>query len=266
MTLHDDAGNIEAGCGTSLTLFLGGAGMAGNYNNEMMRVLREAGICNPQYGNYAGMMGIADGQGILDMLADAVSVPFNNQPVDPDAVTMGPVPSLEEMVQMQIEDAMGITDTRDRLNWQHENRQHYSYTMNGVGAPFPVPQNEDRFNIIGYSWGAAVAARLALHYAGLGKEIDFLALVGAPINASLLNAVDTNGQIKKTTIFNLTGQGDPIYAGMSDAELVVGVPQLIWQMFTPGDNGHFYFSGSGSQESLGRKRYLITHLMGNGLE
>lgn len=61
---EDEVGNIISECGQSLTAFLGGAGMRGGYNDEFMVLLSEAGICNPRWGNYAGLWGILDDQGM----------------------------------------------------------------------------------------------------------------------------------------------------------------------------------------------------------
>lgn len=265
---QDSLGDTEAICENSLTVFLGGAGMSGGYNQEMVNTLREAGICRPTYGNYAGLWGVADGAGILDMLADAVSVPFVNQPdFQPPGrdTTSG---DFNDQIRMGLEDIIGLTDTRDRLDWRARSQDRYNYTLPGVGVPQPVPEQRYTFNMIGYSWGAAVAARVALFYASSGVEVDFLGLVGAPINATLLSQVRGNSLIKRVGVVDLTDEGDTIYAGMSDGALIVRVPVIAYQMFTPGQEprGHFHYSGSGTAESRNRKRQLVAELMGMGLE
>ncbi|NSX53284.1 hypothetical protein [Parasulfitobacter algicola] len=69
-----------------------------------MDVLREAGICRPVFRNYAGLWGIAGGAAILDMLADAVSVPFGNQPANqPIGRSHADGNSVNEMIRMELE-------------------------------------------------------------------------------------------------------------------------------------------------------------------
>lgn len=265
---QDDAGAFAASCGQSLTVFLGGAGMRGGYNEEFMQVLREASICRPVYGNYAGLWGIADNRGMLDMLADAVSVPFGNQPsAQPVGRAHSEGRGVWDAFNLERDALLGLTDTRDRLDWEARNQTEYSYTLTGVGVAYPAPPQRDRFNLIGYSWGAAVAARVALFYAASGVEVDFLGLIGAPINASLLAEVRSSSYIKTVAVVELTQYGDAIYAGMSDASLIYHVPRLVEQMvISPAGTGHFYYSDSGTLESLTRKRRLIVHLIAEGLE
>lgn len=265
---QDDAGTFAASCGQSLTVFLGGAGMRGGYNEEFMQVFREADICRPVYGNYAGLWGIADNRGILDMLADAVSVPFGNQPsAQPVGRAHSEGRGVWDGFNMELESLLGLTDTRDRLDWEARNQTEYNYTLSGVGVAYPAPPQPDRFNLIGYSWGAAVAARVALFYAASGVEVDFLGLIGAPINASLLAAVRGSSYIKTVAVVDLTQHGDAIYAGMSDASLIYHVPRIAGQMLvSPAGTGHFYYSDSGTVEALTRKRRLVVDLMAQGLE
>lgn len=265
---QDDAGTVTASCGQSLTVFLGGAGMRGGYNEEFMAVLNEANICRPVYGNYAGLWGIADNLGVLDMLADALAVPFGNQPAtQPIGRAHSEGRGVWDAFNIERDALLGLSDTRDRLDWAARNQTEYDYTLTGVGVPYPAPPQRDRFNLIGYSWGAAVAARVALFYAESGVEIDFLGLIGAPINASLLAAVRGNSYVKTVAVVDLTQYGDAIYAGMNDASLIYYVPKIAGQMLvSPAGTGHFYYSDSGTIESLTRKRRLIVDLMAQGLE
>ncbi|MGL5010948.1 MAG: hypothetical protein ACRC6I_13790, partial [Paracoccaceae bacterium] len=145
--------------------------------------------------------------------------------------------------------------------------QNRDYSLASANIGSAAPRNEDTFNIIGYSWGAIVAARMALFYDSVGIEVDFLGLVGAPVNTSLLSAVRGKSLIKKVSVQNLTDQGDPIYAGMSDAAIVASAPKLIGQMLQGGEgHGHFYYSGSGTATSRQRKRALIVKLIADGLQ
>lgn len=265
-----EVGDATELCRTSLTVFLGGAGMSGDYKAEFVMLLEEAGICRPVAGNYAGMWGIADEKGIFDMLADAVSVPFSNSPwsamENPMRDRVGVPNSTNEWLNMELERALGLSDTEDRLDYRARSQTKSDYTLQSANIGLPAPRAEDRFNIIGYSWGAIVAARMALFYASVGVEVDFLGLVGAPVNASLLSKVRTNGLIKTVSVQNLFAQGDPIFSGMDDAMILVTAPILIGQMFPATEaRGHFYYSGSGSQASMQRKRSLIAALMQDGL-
>ena len=263
-----DVGDNTALCRTSLTVFLGGAGMSGAYPAEFVTLPQEAGICNPVAGNFPGMWGVADQKSVLDMLADAVSVPFANSPWsdDPGEPVEVPPRSVNEWINMELERAMGLSDTRDRLQ-ATRHRQGADYNLASANIGRSAPRNEDTFNIIGYSWGAVVAARMALFYASEGVEVDFLGLVGAPVNNSLLSSVRRVSLIKKISIQNLTAQSDPIYAGMSDAEIIAASPLLLGQMlWSTEGSGHFYYSNAGTAESLSRKRRLIVQLIADGLK
>jgi hypothetical protein len=264
-----EMGDNTALCRTSLTVFLGGAGMSGSYKQEFVELLEEADVCRPVAGNYAGLWGVVDEVVILDMLADAVSVPFSNSPWsdDPGRDIVGVPNNFNEWLNMELERELGLSDTRDRLEWRARSQTRSDYTLQSANIGLPAPRAEDTFNIIGYSWGAIVAARMALFYASAGVEVDFLGLVGAPVNESLLSAVRSKSLIKKVSVQNLFAQGDPIFAGMDDAMIVVTAPILIAQMLKGGEgHGHFYYSGSGTQVSRQRKRALIQQLMADGLK
>jgi pimeloyl-ACP methyl ester carboxylesterase len=263
-----DVGDNTALCRTSLTVFLGGAGMSGAYKAEFVTLLQEAGVCRPVAGNYAGMWGVADTRGILDMLADAASVPFSNSPwdKDPGRRVLNEPSSVMEWFHMELERELGHSDTRDRLEWEART-QNRDYSLASANIGTAAPRNEDTFNIIGYSWGAIVAARMALFYDSVGIQVDFLGLVGAPVNTSLLSEVQRKPLIKKVSVQNLSAQSDPIYAGMNDAEIIASAPRLIWQMSKGGEgHGHFHYSGSGTAVSRQRKRTLIVALMADGLK
>ena len=260
-----DAGNVVSPCGRSLTVFLGGAGMNGGYNEEFMTVFREANICNPHYGDYSGV-GWADdiGGGAGDMGGDAASVVFyNDMSILRDIYhwdgerylyKMGPnsenwIPLEEEPRLMRI-------------------AQNGNYSLPALGVSDPIPRQEDRFNFVGYSWGAVIACLSARYHALAGHEIDTLAIIGAPIERSLLDWVKSMPNIKNVIVKNLTAQGDPIFAGMTDTQLIASVPELVRTMEsdpTVPQNGHFFYSGSGTARSMQRKRALTAELMGQGL-
>jgi len=103
----------------------------------------------------------------------------------------------------------------------------------------------------------------------MNVEVDTLSLVGAPINQSLLNELEArvaSGIIKNLIIRNLTEFGDPIFAGMNDANIVGVAPTLMSQMSAADSSGHFYYTGAGSEASPMRKRQLIAEMIERGLE
>lgn len=249
-------------CDRSLTVFLGGAGMDGSYNEEFMKVFREAGICNPVYGNFSGM-GWTDGgvAGVreVDMAGDAASVIVFNEA------------TISRWHYVFDGSGWWYNDTRREDQWVRLNGSppHMrmavggNYSLSAAGISTPVPRDEDRFNIVGYSWGAVVACLMARYYALNNHEIDYLGLVGAPVNKSLIDFISNMPQIKKVDIVNLTDRGDPLYAGMSDSEILAAIPELLYQFVT--GSGHFYYSGTNTSESILRKRQLVSRLMSGGL-
>lgn len=64
-----------------LTVFLGGAGMNGDYQVDMIDSLRMVGVENPVFGNYSGWFKGLDSRipASLDTLGDASAVIFYNQ-------------------------------------------------------------------------------------------------------------------------------------------------------------------------------------------
>lgn len=95
-------------------------------------------------------------------------------------------------------------------------------------------------------------------------KIDNLVLIGAPINTSLLIAVRSNPNIKNVIIINLLQHGDPIYAGMSDIELIQSVPKLASQMRSGKGEGHFYYAIEGGEGKV-RRQMLAKTLFEKGL-
>ncbi len=57
----------------SLTVFLGGAGMVGDYNQDFVNALLRAGLSNVVFGNYSGLLKGVDKKvpELVDMLGDA---------------------------------------------------------------------------------------------------------------------------------------------------------------------------------------------------
>jgi hypothetical protein len=118
-------------------------------------------------------------------------------------------------------------------------------------------------NLIGYSWGGVIVAHQAIASAKKGVPVDNVVLVGAPVNKSMLDRLNAMDGIGKVTVVNLKSKGDPIYAGMSDIEILDAVPKLIDQMSAA--TGHFYFSPN-DQIGHMRRSALASDLVGMGIQ
>jgi RHS repeat-associated protein len=132
-------------------------------------------------------------------------------------------------------------------------------------APRPRTQKrvcDEQTNYIGYSYGALLAAHTAMHYANQGNIIDNVVLVGAPIDASFLLALENHSNISNVIVINLGEHGDPIYAGMSEFELLRSIPNLASDVGT--DQGHFYYSQMNTEGRI-RRAALASRLYREGL-
>lgn len=263
-----------------LTVFLGGAGMVGAYNDDMIAAFTEVGISNAVYGNYSSLITGMDKYvpDLVDMLSDASSVVLYNQDEkDPVVLEYGElqkceygneyiekkylfgmvtVRSYNEVVCIPTSDLMALKISRDVSK-----NKATEFPLSVLQVAKPIPKI-GQFNIVGYSWGAVIAARSAIYYARAGVKVDHLVLIGAPINKSLKEAVTSHPNIASTTIIDLTDKGDPIYAGLSDEELMRASVELGRQMLNGG--GHFYYSGDNA-EGKARRRELAKFLYEKGL-
>lgn len=258
-----------------LTIFLGGAGMVGAYNEDMITALKEAGISNAVHGNYSSLIRGMDQyvSDTLDMLSDASAVVFYNQD-DNDSVVLeyGQLPQCDYSeeyterkylfgtVTVKQYDEVVCTPSSDllamRISRDIEAVKATEFPLSAIGIEQPLPST-GQFNIIGYSWGAVIAARTAIYHARRGVKVDHLVLIGAPINKSLKDAVNSHPNIGLTTIIDLQDKGDPIYAGITDEELMRSTVELGRQMISGG--GHFYYSGD-NEEGKQRRRLLAQDL------
>jgi RHS repeat-associated protein len=127
------------------------------------------------------------------------------------------------------------------------------------GAPKPYEQN----NYVGYSYGSLLAAQTAMHYANRGCKIDNLVLIGSPISSEFLYALRNNKNIKNVLVKNLGFNGDPIRAGMSEADLLLAIPIFALDVAKLGA-GHFYYSGNDATAAQ-RHRDLARELYKAGL-
>lgn len=132
-----------------------------------------------------------------------------------------------------------------------------SISTPGVG---PDSDPNTQYNLVGYSYGSALAAQQALTDAGNGNVVSNLVLIGAPLNQDLMNAVNSNSNIRNVITINIPG--DPIRAGMSDGAIAMASPQLALQMAR--GTGHFTYAGS-SAAAAGRRRSLARDLYGRGV-
>ncbi|MCC6075341.1 hypothetical protein ACFPTX_01820 [Pseudomonas sp. GCM10022188] len=265
-----------------ITVFLGGAGMVGSYNDDMVAALKEAGIANAVFGNYSALLAGLDKYlpSFVDMLGDASAVALYNQDEnDPVAFEYGDLQKctygdeyiekkyLFGLITIRAYEQIECTPTSDLFaiklsrDLKETKASDFSLTTIGIGQPIPTA---GQFNIIGYSWGAVIAARTAIFHARKGIIVDHLILIGAPINISLKNAVSNHPKILNTHIVNLVNHGDPIYAGMTDKEIVDCIPILRKQMFDGGKDGHFYYSADNT-EARNRRRELAKSLYALGL-
>lgn len=263
-----------------LTIFLGGAGMAGAYNEDMVRALAEVGIGNPIHGNYAAY---SEGPNrympdLVGMLGDASAVVLYNQDESDPVIFQYGEPAEckygEEYVEKKYlfgaitvrkyeevvcEPPKGMFLAKISRDISEIKEADFSLSKIGINKPIPVV---GQFNIIGYSWGGVIAARTALFHARQGHTINNLVLIGAPINASLRDAASQHPNIINTHIIDLSAQGDPIYAGMTDKEIVDSSAVLGRQMLD--GSGHFYYSGD-SEAGRARRRQLARELYAKGL-
>jgi hypothetical protein len=242
----------------------------------MVESLRLVGIKNPVFGNYSGWFKGLDQKipASLDTLGDASAVIFYNQDSnDPIALqfvnTNGcKIDGARSAFGLVLHRYSGINSQGKpcekyvlRYELATPRVQEFSLQKLEIRQAQPVA---GQFNFIGYSWGAVIAARTALEYAKGKARIDNLVLIGAPINMSLLMAVKSNPNIKKVVIMNLAQHGDPIYAGMSDIELINSVPSLASQMRRGNGEGHFYYAIEGSEGKV-RRQMLARKIFDEGL-
>jgi hypothetical protein len=325
-----EAEDIRVVPAESLTVFLGGAGMNADYQNDMALALEESGIKNVTLGNYSALFAgtgidkqigdaikqinirqifaeekastgakfsdkasdlisdieiavlnfgrkatsmLTDGG---DMTIDSIGVIYYNQDThDPIALEIFDRRGCK-IKEIHVEDTYidGISLAKYTYSGQNikgdncltayvlkANLPPINFSLNGIGVNKRVPSSA-QFNLIGYSWGSVIAARTALYYAERDIKIDHLVLIGAPINLSLYEVVVKNRNIKNTIVINLDDYGDPIYAGMTDGEIIKSVYILLAQMIK--DDGHFYYAPM-TEEGQIRRRELAKKLYNAGL-
>jgi hypothetical protein len=122
----------------------------------------------------------------------------------------------------------------------------------------------NQFNLIGYSYGSLLAAQTANFYAKSGHVVDHLVLIGSPIDAKFLATLRSRKNIKKVIVIDLKNVGDPIYAGMTQFELLAVTPQLGADMSASKGEGHFYYAHVVA-DSQNRWKDIAKRLFSEGL-
>lgn len=208
-----------------LTVYLGGAGMNGEYISSQVQSLQKVGIQGAVSGR------LTEGQ-YVDAAGGVTKHRYRLKRIN-GMSNAGPY-SIEADWSLS---AMGISKK---------------------------PPATGQFNLIGYSFGSLVAAQSALYYADKGQTVDYLVLIGAPISQEMLNEAKSHPFIKHVIVVDLKEHGDPIYAGMPLSSLVGDVPDLISQMADSEKRqqgaGHFYYgidgpSGDERRLSLAKSLY-----------
>lgn len=121
-----------------------------------------------------------------------------------------------------------------------------------------------QFNLIGYSYGSLVAARLAT---SLGSKIDHLVLIASPITQQELGELFNNPWIGQVHLIDLGNLGDHIHDGMANADLAaLGSPlnSIRFVLSLIRQDGHFWYTAAGS-EGQERRRALARQLYELGL-
>ena len=207
--------------------FIGGAGTGGPYLDGFRRSFEKAGIQNVRVPNQGGPPVNPRGDASLGRVAvDAVTVPMVNDLAFARSLTEEP----------RIKSA----------------------------AAHSKSLGDEQYNLGGYSYGAAGAAANAYAIAENGGKVDNLVLLGAPINQDLFDAVKNHPNIKNVITLDLGAHGDPVHAGMSDGAFAASGPKLIGQLLSPGNPGHFYYSG-GDAVGDARRDELARGLVERGL-
>ncbi|RAM67147.1 hypothetical protein [Herbaspirillum rubrisubalbicans] len=125
-----------------------------------------------------------------------------------------------------------------------------------------------QFNMIGYSYGSLLAAHTALFYAENGHIVDHLILVASPIDGDFLADLKKHPNIKSVVVKDIPEYGDPLFAGMSQVQLISSALKLYRQMSSTeatGEGvGHFYYA-SATSEGARRRRNLAAFIYRQGV-
>jgi hypothetical protein len=126
-----------------------------------------------------------------------------------------------------------------------------------------------QFNMIGYSYGSLMAAQNAYDYASKGNVVDNLVLVASPISARFLNELIAHPNIGRVHVKNINQYDDPLFAGMSQEELLESAPLLGAQMVKSQSSGegvgHFFYAAN-TPTGARRRRALAIEIKNMGLK
>jgi len=123
----------------------------------------------------------------------------------------------------------------------------------------------EQFNLMGYSYGSLLAAQTAWSYANrTNVVIDHLVLIGSPIDGEFLRDLKSHRNIRRVVVINLTQHGDPLYAGMTETDLVAALPRLGMQFKGGKGEGHFYYAQV-VQDSPVRWKALAQQIVAEGV-
>ena len=91
-----------------------------------------------------------------------------------------------------------------------------------------------------------------------------LVLIGSPIDGDFLAELRATSTIRKVIVKDLRKFGDPIYAGLSQRELILAIPDLQRQQNRKLGEGHFHYAHV-VQDSPQRWQSLARELVDQGL-
>ena len=101
-----------------------------------------------------------------------------------------------------------------------------------------------QFNLVGYSYGSLLAAQTAHFYARSGYVVDHLVLIASPIDNQFLATLKAYRSIRKVVVIDLKDKGDPLYAGITQPELLN--PAVLLKLYADESarkgQGHFYYA------------------------
>jgi hypothetical protein len=224
-----------------LTVYFGGAGQNGPYVQDQIKALNDAGITDAVPGVFS-KAGIVANHFLVDATAG--------------------VKQLSDRVQYDT----GFTDGIMGVPYKAEVDWSLPSTA-GISLPEGISRPRGgQFNLIGYSYGALVAAQTAAYYADKGQYVNNLVLIGSPISEEFLSQLQSNSNIGNVIVRNLTFNKDPIYAGIPYSELVASASLLAYDMVADpqAGTGHFYYVPD-NQTGQTRRAELAQQLYESGL-
>jgi hypothetical protein len=242
-----------------LTVYLGGAGMDGEYIIDQIRVFR-----GKPY-----LMNVEAGKFTFGTIGDvAILLRYLDRHKTSD------LPPIKELKKAVLPVIKKLWERRNDSLTSYvkipSGRYEVDWSLKEIGVRQSMP-SRGQFNLIGYSFGSLIAAQSAIYYADKGKTVNHLVLIGSPISKSFLEELKNHKNIGKVIIRNLKQYGDPIYAGMPKSELTENfdtITKLITQFVScDGEEtgkGHFYYA-PGDKRGQTRRAELAADIYKEGL-